>query len=98
MVLQHQKNVLSYEQRLQLAAQKNVQAKGRSFSNMIQLLEALNPLKIMDRGYSLTYQNDQVVKSIEEINPTQPLHIKLQDGVVIASIDSINKQSKGESS
>ncbi|MGB3259499.1 exodeoxyribonuclease VII large subunit [Paenisporosarcina sp.] len=98
MVLQHQKNVISYEQRLQLAAQKNVQAKGRSFSNMIQLLEALNPLKIMDRGYSLTYQNDQVVKSIEEINPTQPLHIKLQDGVVIASIDSINKQSKGESS
>ncbi|WP_269927030.1 exodeoxyribonuclease VII large subunit [Paenisporosarcina quisquiliarum] len=98
MVLQHQKNVISYEQRLQLAAQKNVQAKGRSFSNMIQLLEALNPLKIMDRGYSLTYQNDQVVKSIEEINPTQPLHIKLQDGVVIASIESINKQSKGESS
>ncbi|MGE6488467.1 exodeoxyribonuclease VII large subunit [Paenisporosarcina sp. NPDC076898] len=98
MVLQHQKNVINYEQRLRLAAQKNVQAKGRSFSNMIQLLEALNPLKIMDRGYSLTYQNDQVVKSIEEINPTQPLHIKLQDGVVIASIDSITKQSKGESS
>lgn len=98
MVLQHQKNVQSSQQRLHLAAQKNVQAKGRSFSNMIQLLEALNPLKIMDRGYSLTYQNDKVVKSIEELNPAQPLHIKLQDGVVIASIDSINKQSKGESS
>lgn len=98
MVLLHQKNVQASQQRLHMAAQKNVQTKGRSFSNMIQLLEALNPLKIMDRGYSLTYQNDQVVKSIEDINPDQPLHIKLQDGVIIASIDSINKQSKGESS
>lgn len=98
MVLLHQKNVQASQQRLHMAAQKNVQTKGHSFSNMIQLLEALNPLKIMDRGYSLTYQNDQVVKSIEDINPDQPLHIKLQDGVIIASIDSINKQSKGESS
>ncbi|WP_036659643.1 exodeoxyribonuclease VII large subunit [Paenisporosarcina sp. HGH0030] len=98
MVLLHQKNVQASQQRLHMAAQKNVQTKARSFSNMIQLLEALNPLKIMDRGYSLTYQNDQVVKSIEDINPDQPLHIKLQDGVIIASIDSINKQSKGESS
>ena len=98
LVHQHQKGVQDLDQRMRVAAQKGLQAKGRSFSNIIQLLEALNPLKIMDRGYSLTYQNDQVVKSIEDIDSTKSLHIKLQDGVVIASIDSIIKQSKGESS
>ena len=98
LVHQYQKGVQDLDQRMRVAAQKGLQAKGRSFSNIIQLLEALNPLKIMDRGYSLTYQNDQVVKSIEDIDSTKSLHIKLQDGVVIASIDSIIKQSKGESS
>lgn len=98
LVHQHQKGLHDLEQRMRVATQKGLQAKGRSFSNIIQLLEALNPLKIMDRGYSLTYQNDQVVKSIEDIDSTKSLHIKLQDGVVIASIDSIIKQSKGESS
>jgi exodeoxyribonuclease VII large subunit len=98
LVQQHQKGLQDLEQRMQVATQKGLQAKGRSFSNIIQLLEALNPLKIMDRGYSLTYQKDQVVKSIEDIDSDQPLQIKLQDGVVIASIDSIIKKSKGESS
>ena len=98
LVQQHQKGLQAFEQRIHVAAQKSLQTKSRSFSNVIQLLEALNPLKIMDRGYSITYQNDLVVKSIQDIDSNKPLHIKLQDGVVIASIDSINKQSKGESS
>ena len=97
-VHQYQKEVNSYETRLQIATEKNIQAKGHSFSSKIQLLEALNPLKIMDRGYSITYQNDQVVKSVYDVDVNKPLHIKLQDGVLLASIDSINKQSKGESS
>lgn len=98
LVQQHLKDIDVYQQRLHIATQKNIQTKGRSFSAMIQLLEALNPLKIMDRGYSITYQNDQVVKSIEELDLKKQLHIKLQDGVVLASIDSITKHTKGESS
>ncbi|WP_026045641.1 exodeoxyribonuclease VII large subunit [Paenisporosarcina sp. TG-14] len=97
-VQQHLKDIDVYQQRLHVATQKNIQAKGRSFSALIQLLEALNPLKIMDRGYSITYQNDQVVKSIEELDLKKQLHIKLPDGVVLASIDSITKHTKGESS
>lgn len=98
LVQQHLKDIDVYQQRLHIATQKNIQTKGRSFSAMIQLLEALNPLKIMDRGYSITYQNDQVVKSIEELDLKKQLHIKLPDGVVLASIDSITKHTKGESS
>ncbi|WP_019414107.1 exodeoxyribonuclease VII large subunit [Paenisporosarcina sp. TG20] len=93
---QHHELQLNTE-RLKVAAKKNIQTKGVSFSNVIQLLEALNPLKIMHRGYSITYQNSQVIKSIKELDPNKPLHIKLQDGDIVASIDSVNKQSKGES-
>ena len=97
-VLQHQKDISAFQNRLHAATQQNVQSKGRSFTSMIQLLEALNPLKIMERGYSITYQNDQVVKSIEDVDVKKSLQIKLQDGVLLASIDSVHKQSKGESS
>lgn len=98
MVQLHKKDINAFQNRLHVAAQKSIQSKGRSFISMIHLLEALNPLKIMDRGYSITYQNDQVVKSVDDIDEKKPLHIKLQDGVLIASIDSVHKQSKGESS
>ena len=98
MVQQHQKNITAFQTRLQVAAKKNIQIKGRSFTSMIQLLEALNPLKIMERGYSITYQSDQVIKSIKDVDANKPLQIKLQDGVLLATIDSINNQSEGESS
>ena len=98
MVQQYHKDVNAFHARLHVAAETSIQVKGRTFTGLIQLLEALNPLKIMDRGYSITYQNDQVVKSVEDIDLNKPLHIKLQDGVLLASIDSVNKQSKGESS
>ena len=98
MVQQYHKDVNAFHARLHVAAETSIQVKGRTFTGLIQLLEALNPLKIMERGYSITYQNDQVVKSVEDIDLNKPLHIKLQDGVLLASIDSVNKQSKGESS
>lgn len=62
--------------------------------NIIDKLELLNPLGILKRGYSLTYINDKVVKSIKEIKNEDSIKIKLSDGVVSAKV--IDKEKNNE--
>ena len=48
----------------------------------IRQLDALSPLKVMSRGYSLVYdeQENRLIKSIEEVQPGDMLKVKLSDG------------------
>ena len=57
--------------------------------NLIQKLELINPLGVLKRGYSLTYQNNRLVKSIKDIKTNSNLLIKLYDGEITANV--INK-------
>lgn len=60
---------------------------------MISTLQALSPLKIMERGYSLVYTNDhQLVKSIKQAKTDEHIQIKLTDGSLLCRVDDI----KGE--
>lgn len=49
---------------------------------MIRQLDALSPLKIMSRGYSLVYdeQEAKLIRSIEEVQPGDVVRVKLSDG------------------
>lgn len=49
---------------------------------MIRQLDVLSPLKIMSRGYSLVYdeQEAKLIRSIEEVQPGDVVRVKLSDG------------------
>ncbi|MCM3289665.1 exodeoxyribonuclease VII large subunit [Paenibacillus sp. MER 180] len=51
-------------------------------AGMIRQLDALSPLKIMSRGYSLVYdeQEAKLIRSIEEVQPGDVVRVKLSDG------------------
>jgi len=91
------KNVQNLQDRMHLAMKSTLKNKGRTFESSIRTLEALNPLTIMKRGYSISYQNDRVVKSVGDLNKDEPIRISLQDGVINATIQSILKKEEGES-
>ena len=56
------------------------------------LIEAYNPQKILDRGFSLILDSDgSVIKSIVQTHLKQPLYIKLKDGVITAEPIHIKK-------
>ncbi|WP_298472680.1 exodeoxyribonuclease VII large subunit [uncultured Psychrobacillus sp.] len=61
----------------------------QQFTGSLRTLEALNPLKIMDRGYSITYKNGQVIKSIDEVQKGDTIAVTLPDG----QIDAIVQQA-----
>lgn len=66
--------------------------KKNNFINVLQKLELLNPLSIMKRGYSLTYQNNKIIKSIKNINKDEYISVKLHDGVIITKIIEIKEK------
>ncbi|MBG9982118.1 exodeoxyribonuclease VII large subunit [Aerococcaceae bacterium DSM 111020] len=54
-----------------------------------QLLEAHSPISIVQRGYAITEQADQIVHSVEAINANQPLTVRFIDGHVETTITEI---------
>ena len=64
------------------------------FSTSIRMLKALNPLDIMDRGYSIIYQEDNVVNSVKTLEVGSEVQIQLQDGALHATINSISPNNE----
>lgn len=54
----------------------------------IASLDALSPLKVLSRGYSVAEVNGKVIKSINEANIGDTLTLKLSDGCLLCTVDS----------
>ncbi len=52
----------------------------------IKLLDAYSPLKILERGYSITTYDSHALTSVDEIEPGQTAEIRLSDGRLTASV------------
>jgi len=62
-------------------------AKKKEHQRVNMALDALSPLKIMDRGYSLVYnEDDHLVKSTEQIRINDSIKIKLVDGSITCEV------------
>ena len=60
-------------------------------NNLIEKLELVNPLGILKRGYSLTYIDNYIVKSIKDISIDKELLIRLNDGNIITKVEKIEE-------
>ena len=60
-----------------------------NLENIITKLELLNPMSVLKRGYTLTYQNDKIVKTIKDIKLKDKLVIRLIDGNVDVDVVGI---------
>ena len=54
----------------------------------IASLDALSPLKVLSRGYSVAEINGKVLKSVKNANVGDELTLKLSDGSLICTVDS----------
>jgi exodeoxyribonuclease VII large subunit len=53
-------------------------------------LEALNPLSVLTRGYSVAYKGESMIKKIGDVEINENISVKLSDGFVDAAV--INKR------
>jgi exodeoxyribonuclease VII large subunit len=66
-------------------------SKERTFLGKTAVIEALNPLAVLLRGYSITYSGDRAVKSSDELKPGDTVKIRLYEGSVTAEVKETGK-------
>ncbi len=82
------------EHRLQQAATQQLNRKQRQFELVLRTMAALNPLSIMERGYSIVYNGQhEVVMSTQHVAPGDQLTIHVADGHIETTvINTVQKE------
>lgn len=65
-----------------------------NLSILINKLELLNPLNTLKRGYSLSYINGEVLKSIKNVHTNDEIKIKLVDGIIDAKVNNVEEKNE----
>lgn len=71
------------------AQQKLIQNFENRFSNEVNRLDAMSPLKVLNRGYAVAQKNEQTVKSVTELQRGDELTLRLQDGSVNCTVNAV---------
>lgn len=61
--------------------------KSSGFYSLVQKLEALNPMKVMGRGYSIVYKDGKPVSSVKSLETGDSINIRFSDGEVSAAVN-----------
>lgn len=59
-----------------------------AFLTNVGKLEALNPLSVMSRGYSVTQKNGKTVSDISDVSVGDVITVRLKDGKINATVES----------
>lgn len=86
--------------RLEQAMQSSLKERRLQLHSAIRQLDALSPLKVMARGYSLVYdeQEKRLIKSIADVQPGDLVKVKVADGQLDCHVWSMKGEDGIESS
>ncbi|WP_456278337.1 exodeoxyribonuclease VII large subunit [Bacillus sp. AK128] len=74
-----------------------LEKKEQQFSFFISKLQALSPLRIMDRGYSIVYSKDQqIVKTTDQVTKGDQLNVRLKDGTLNVEVKGLEGEKGNE--
>lgn len=82
--------------RLQTAAQSKTQQTAQQLQALTKQLHSLDPLKIMERGYTYVTRNGKVVNQAAQLNTGEPLLLHFADGEVTVTITDIKEKKNGK--
>lgn len=74
--------------RLQFSQKEIIAEKSLQFASCCSKLDALNPFKVLSRGYAAVYSADRVVGNASDIDMNSNVRIRFNDGEVICRPDS----------
>jgi exodeoxyribonuclease VII large subunit len=83
---------------LQQAMQTARNQKRQGLVAAMRQLDALSPLKVMQRGYSLVYDENQqqLIKSVQQVQIGDILKLRLSDGRVDCHVWSMEEKQNGK--
>lgn len=89
-----------FERRLNRSVQEMISRYHAETKQLSSALDALSPLKVLSRGYSISRKevdidsdNEIVVKSISQITPGDTLRTQVADGTITSQVQEITEES-----
>jgi exodeoxyribonuclease VII large subunit len=80
--------------RASAAARRRVHEGARSFGGLSGRLDALSPLRVLERGYALARAGDAVVTSAEQVAPGDALTVRLRRGQLGCRVETVEPETE----
>ena len=90
-VKQKRKELSQYNEKLNLLMTNIINHKNNQYHLLNEKLKALSPLTIMDKGYSIVYKDDKIIRSVSETNVGDTIKVKMIDGEISANVLEVKK-------
>ena len=82
------------QERLPVAMKMSMDGYKKGLENMAGRLDAMSPLKVLGRGYSITENcRGEAVKSAKALQPGDHITIRLHEGKAVAQVEKIEEES-----
>ena len=86
-------NLTEKTQQLLKAYQYQTELKNNQFMKAVDALRHLNPLSLMDKGYTYTTKHQKRIESIDSIELNDTIETRLKDGVIQSVVTKKEKQT-----
>jgi exodeoxyribonuclease VII large subunit len=85
--------IAAYSQRLQKAQYRIIERKKQAHGEVVRLLNTLNPLSTLERGYALVTdpQTQKVITHSNQVMPGTTLNARVAQGEFVCRVESISK-------
>lgn len=86
-LVEQREKLKSAEHRLAQVMNLYVERRKAQLSKMASVFDALSPLKVLDRGFSVTKDSaGRVIKSVQDVQPYDEIEVRLSDGSLRAKV------------
>ena len=93
--LEHQKIIIKeYYRQLNNLIQRILIEKKSIYKIFDSKLNALNPLAIMDKGYSISYINEKIINDIANVKVNDIMQTKMINGTIISKVIEVKTNGK----
>lgn len=93
---QKRKNLELLKNRLTAAENRNMDRKKQQFIRLTSKLDAMSPLKVLTRGYSIAMTEDnQVITSAAQVQPGDVVKVSLRDGFITTQVREVKENHNG---
>ncbi len=84
-------------QRLEASISRVVEVSASHVHTLASRLEALNPIRVIDRGFAIVTIGGRAVRSISEVEVGSTMEVVLTDGLVSGTVSGVKKEKRWQS-
>jgi exonuclease VII large subunit len=82
-------SLADYKKSLQTGILQNITQYHNYLQNRSDIINLLDPQKILKRGYAIIYRQNQIVRRASEFNKNDLINIQLSDGSLNATVNKV---------